>query len=68
MYVILGFIPTYNFYHIFSKNIFNQNTETDSFMDIEQILVFAKGKGRKWDGQGVWGWYMQTIKFRIDEQ
>ena len=28
-----------------------------------------RGRGREWDGQGVWGWSMQTIMtFRRDKQ
>ena len=26
------------------------------------------GEGREWDEQGVWGWWMQTIPFRMDKQ
>ena len=30
---------------------------------------FLPGGGRKkWDGWGVWGWYMQAITFRMDKQ
>ena len=37
--------------------------------DMETRLTVAKeeGKGER-DGQGVWGWEMQTIKFRMDKQ
>ena len=34
-------------------------------------LVVASGgggKGREWDGPGVWGWWMQTITFGMDRQ
>ena len=34
--------------------------------------MVAKALGRevggKWDGQGVWGWQMKTITFRMDKQ
>ena len=34
----------------------------------EQTCGSLGGKGREWDGWGVWGWQMQTITFRIDKQ
>ena len=34
----------------------------------EQICGCQGGGGREWDGQGVWGWQMQTITFRMDRQ
>ena len=34
----------------------------------EQIFGCQEGGGREWDGQGVWGWQMQSITFRIDKQ
>ena len=32
----------------------------------EQTCGFQGGK--EWDGQGVWGWQMQTITFRMGKQ
>ena len=29
---------------------------------------YQGGGKRKWGGWGVWGWYMQTITFRMDKQ
>ena len=34
----------------------------------EQTYGCHGGVGKKWDGWGVWGWQMQTITFRMDEQ
>ena len=38
---------------IYGTNEPTYRTETDS--DMENRLVVAKGKGREWDGLGVWG-------------
>ena len=47
------------------KNTTNKNRLTDT----EIGLVVAKGKrGKERDGLGVWGWYMQTIVYRMDTQ
>ena len=35
---------------------------------MENRPVLAKGRGRVWDGLGVWGWWMQTITFRMDKK
>ena len=32
----------------------NISTE-NKLMDLEKRLVVAKGKGREWDGRGIWG-------------
>ena len=42
-----------------------QNRHTD--METRLTVAKEKGKGER-DGQGVWGWEMQTIKFRMDKQ
>ena len=34
----------------------------------EQTCGCHGGGGREWDGWGVWGWYVQTIKFRMEKQ
>ena len=31
-------------------------------------LWLQSGSGREWDGQGIWGWQVQTITFRMDKQ
>ena len=36
-------------------------------MDMERRLVVARG-GEGVGGQGAWGWWMQTLAFRMDEQ
>ena len=33
----------------------------------EQTCGCLGGGDRKWDGQGVWGWWMQTVTFRMDK-
>ena len=34
----------------------------------EQTCGCQGGRGRGWDGQGVWGQQMQTIAFGLDKQ
>ena len=34
----------------------------------EQSCGCQGGGVREWDGWGVWGWWMQTITFRMDKQ
>ena len=41
--------------------------ETDHRQE-EQNCGCRREGGRKWDGQGVWGWQMQTITFRMEKQ
>ena len=42
-------------------------TETDS--QTQRIdLWLPRGRGKQWDGQGIWDWQMQTIPFRMDKQ
>ena len=31
-------------------------------------MDFKKEGGRERDGPGVWGWWMQTITYRMDKQ
>ena len=42
-------------------------TETDHRHG-QQTCDCLGGRGRVKDGQGVWGWKMQTITFRMDKQ
>ena len=47
----------------------NLSTKRNSFTDIENRLVVAKGETKgKWDGLQVWGEQMQTTAFRMDKQ
>ena len=32
------------------------STKQKQIMDTESRLVVARGGGKEWDGQGVWGW------------
>ena len=41
-------------------------TETDS--QREQTCGCQVGRGREWDGPGVWGQQVQTITFGMDKQ
>ena len=34
----------------------------------EQTCGYQGEARREWDGLGVWGWWMQTITFRLDKQ
>ena len=34
----------------------------------EQTCGSQRQRGREWDGQGIWGWYMQTVTFGIHKQ
>ena len=43
-------------------------TKQKQIMDIEDRLVFARVRGREWDGLGVWSQQMQTIAFGVDKQ
>ena len=62
-------------YHIMSlicgiKNMAQMilSTKQKQIMDMESRLVVAGGERREWDGQGVWGWQMQTLTFGMDKQ
>ena len=46
------------------------STKQKQIMDTESRLVYARvgGGGREGDGQGVWGWKMQTTTLRTDKQ
>ena len=33
--------------------------------DMVSRCVVGGGRGKKWDGQEVWGWQMQTVTFRM---
>ena len=44
-------------------------TKEKQITDLKSRLVVASGGGGKmWDGQEVWGWWMQTVKSGIDMQ
>ena len=47
-----------------------QDRSRGRLMDMESRLVVVRdeGRGRKWDGQRVWGWWMQAIAFGMDGQ
>ena len=49
----------------YGTNELIDKTETDSQTQ-KTDLWLQRGKGRKWDEQGVW--QMQTITFRMDQQ
>ena len=49
----------------YGTNELIDKTETDSQTQ-KTDLWLQRGKGRKWDEQGVW--QMQTITFRMDKQ
>ena len=34
----------------------------------EQTCGCHGEEGREWDGQGVWGWWIQTVTFGVDGQ
>ena len=42
-------------------------TETDSQTQRTDLWLPTGGE-REWDGQGVWGWQMQTVTFERDKQ
>ena len=37
------------------------STKQKLITDMEIRLVVAGGEARRWDGWGVWGWWMQTF-------
>ena len=34
----------------------------------EQTYGYQRGERKEWDGQGVLGWQMKTITFKMDKQ
>ena len=56
----------WNLKYVTNEPIYKSETETT---DIENRLVVARLEGgRKRDELGVWGYYMQTITFKMDKQ
>ena len=41
--------------------------ETNSWTQRTDLWL-QRGRGREWDGLGVWGYQMQTIAFGVDKQ
>ena len=46
----------------------NLSTQQKQILDMEGRLVFSRGGGgREGHWQGIWGWWTQTISFRMDD-